>query len=110
MVSILVENEVLLNALMEQVEFWTDEEDVIKLFKKMYEEQIEEGLFNDDVFNAEDIVEEDMFGDERCRVMYPDDKDYKKVVYTWNELEEAETDNRIYIEAEDNGLYLVRRF
>ena len=53
-----VENEILLDLLIERVKFWTDDQDVIDLYKSMYENYFENDLFSEK-FNVYEIVDND---------------------------------------------------
>lgn len=52
-----IDNETALNALMNRVMFWTDDDDVITLFEKYYTQCIDENIFSD--FDVMRIVDND---------------------------------------------------
>ena len=100
MISVKVDEDTLLEMLLDRVEHWTSDEDVINLYRDYYEELIGSGCFegceldilvivdNDYVNNLETISKEDF-------------KQYNI---------EDETDDRIVAFNEYNDLYLIRTY
>lgn len=59
MINVKIDEDVLLNMLMERVEYWTQDEITYKLFEIYYRESIECGLFEGLPLDITDIVDND---------------------------------------------------
>lgn len=108
-INVKVEKDDVIDLLVNRVRFWTDNEDVVDLFRQMYENYVEEGVF--DELNVDLIVDNDYVNN--CRVIEKGDEEFEKV----QELAKqgcydssCETDCYGFIEAcnEDYSLILVR--
>ena len=58
-INIRVEEEDLLNALMQRVRFWTDDEDILELFYEYYSNLVYSGLLDGAQVNIMNIVDND---------------------------------------------------
>ena len=67
-----------LNALVDRVKHWTDDCKEIELFSKMYEDYIWNGCFNGGDFDIMSIVDNDWVN--YCVIIRPEDKDFKKLL------------------------------
>lgn len=111
MLNVKIDENTALNLLMDRVEFWTDDEDVKKLYEQMYELHIESGYFDDIEFDVMLIVDNDYIN--YCRVIREGDADYAEIdkIYKNQGLGdcscETEKSGYSFIEAEYNGMYLV---
>ena len=56
-INVKVEKDDVIDLLVNRVRFWTDNEDVVDLFRKMYKNYVEEGVF--DELNVNLIVDND---------------------------------------------------
>ena len=111
MIRVLVEEDELLDMLIERVKFWTDEPDVIALYSDMYENYVNSGAFDDTEVNIMQMVDNDYIN--YCRVLYEGEDIYDAVnrSYSENGIGECYDDDGSYlgyIEAENNGVYLIR--
>ena len=96
MVSIMIDELDLLDMLIDRVCFWTDDEDIIELYKIYYGDLIDNGVFH----GAE-------LGDGNIMAIVDNDYVNWTSVYSADELDDEElvTDDRLL--AEYNGFYLV---
>lgn len=107
-----IENEVALEMLVDRVKFWTDDEDIIELYRRMYENYIDNGVFDGSDFDINVIVDNDYVN--YCDVISPGEDNY-------NNIKELAADGEYdisceydknggysFIEAEYNGYYLLR--
>lgn len=110
MITCLLNEETALDMLIDRVEQWTNDEDVIKLYAEMYENYIASGCFDGIEFNVNAIVDNDFVN--YCDVLYEDDERYEsvKAFYDKNGLGDCscEVEGIGYIEAENDGLFLIR--
>lgn len=67
-----------LNALVERVRYWTDDEKEIGLFEKMYDDYIWNGCFDGGEFDVMSIVDNDWVN--YTAIIRPEDKDFEKVL------------------------------
>ena len=109
-INMKVEKDDVIDLLVNRVRFWTDNEDVVDLFRQMYENYVEEGVF--DELNVNLIVDNDYVNN--CGVIEKGDEEFEKV----QELAKqccydisCETDCYGFIESynEDYSLILVRQ-
>jgi len=98
-------NEEMLDALMERVRYWTDDEDTIALFEQMYEHCINEGFYSGNDFDVQLIVDNDYIN--WCEVVEAGDDGFEDVDRAYNNGE-CDVDGKCVIEAEYGGKYLVR--
>lgn len=108
-INVKVEKDEVIDLLVNRVRFWTDNKDVIELFRKMYENYVEAEVFNELDVNL--IVDNDYVN--YCGVIEKGDEEFEKV----QELAKqgyydisCETDCYEFIESynEDYSLILVR--
>ena len=109
MVSVLMEEEDLLEMLMERVANWTDNIEEQELFEKMYTNYIYDGIYNDKEFNVNAIVDNDYVN--WCSIYEPNDENYQEI------LEKVKEDiyeiDYGYVEAVgkgENPLILLRNY
>ena len=74
MITVLIEEDELLDMLIDRVRFWTDDKDVINLYEKMYEDMVNGGCFEDSELNIRDIVDNDYVN--WCSILYEDDSNF----------------------------------
>lgn len=113
MAKIIVENEILLDVLVKRVENWTTNEKVKNLYKKMYEYNLNLGVFDNNEFDVNEIVDNDFVN--WCEVIEEDDENFEKILklYKENGLGDISCESNYgYIEAVDNEeepkMFLVR--
>ena len=73
-----------LNALLERVRYWTDDEEEVGLFEKMYDNAIWGGVFDGGEFDVMQIVDNDWVNN--TAIITPEDKDWEKVLSIYKEL------------------------
>lgn len=104
-----LDDDELLDRLVDRLHYWTDEEDVIELYRLMYEDMLDNGLFNGDDFNVQFIVDNDWVN--WCEVVCPGEDNYDEIKRTYdNGDREVYVDGDYYcrIEAEDKDCFLIR--
>lgn len=106
-------NDDTLKLLMDRVKVWKDDPEVIDLFEKMYEKQLDDGCFEETTRTIEEIVDNDYIN--YCSVFSLDEiePEYKDVFLNGVGDISCETDGRYgFIEAindeENPTLFLVR--
>ena len=72
-----IDDDELLDMLVDRLHYWTDEEDVIELYSQMYEDMLDNGLFNGDDFNVQFIVDNDWVN--WCEVVCPGEDNYDEI-------------------------------
>lgn len=106
-----------LNALVDRVRYWTQDEKEISLFEKMYDDYIWNGCFDGGDFDIMSIVDNDWVN--YTAIIRADDEDYEKVLKVYKEqglgdcsCEEFDNYKINFIEAvdddEDPTMFLVR--
>lgn len=111
MIKILVDENDLLDALVDRVSYWTDDEDIIKLYEAMYTSYIDGCVFENMEVNIMQIVDNDYIN--YCDVIGPDDDDYDEIkkLYDENGCSDISCEYNggyNFIEAEYNGYFLLR--
>lgn len=107
-----IDNDVALEMLLNRLRFWTDDDDVIALYEKMYENYIDFGGFDSREFDIMTIVDNDYIN--YCDVISPGDDCYKdiKAIYDREGITDISCEEKNhgynFIEAEHNGYFLVR--
>lgn len=109
-----IDNELALDMLMDRLEFWTDDIDVCRLYEQMYENYIEQGVFDGGEFDVKAIVDNDYVN--WCIIIADGDEAYEDIKKLWDEEEccrDISLDDELnhgysYIEAEYNGMFLLR--
>lgn len=111
MININIEEETLINMLIERLRFFTDDPEVIDLFQKMYENEIE--LFsNIEDFNVKVIVDNDYVNN--YTVYYKDNPHYKEIkkLYKKNGLCDISCEglgySAIVAVSDDEKIFLLR--
>ena len=89
----------------ERVEHWTDDPVVQDLFHDMYQQMADEGVFYEVNTSVMAIVDNDYVN--YCDVIYDDDDRYEEVDEAFKNGD-WETESGMTIEAEKDGVYLVR--
>lgn len=104
-----LDTEDFLELLVERVEYFTDDEDTIELFKRMYDNLIFSGFFSEnEAISIAELVDNDYFN--YCSVINKDNENYGKIKALYEEGEydiSCENLGYNFIEAEYNGLFLV---
>ena len=104
-----INEEKALKLLVERVKYWTDDEDVICLFEKMYERYVYDGCFKGCEFDVMVIVDNDYIN--WCSVISEGDEAYEDIKRLYDEFGlidiSCECDYS-FIEAEHNGMFLIR--
>ena len=95
MITVKIDENVLLDLLMDRVEYWTQDGDTLELFKNYYTDMIESGCFEGCEMDINIIVDNDYIN--YFRVMEKDDPDYDWAL---------ENEDRIHGRL-DNGTILV---
>lgn len=110
MFTIRMDEEKAVEMLVDRVRFWTDDEEVIALFEQMYENQVDCGCFDGSDFDVMAIVDNDYINWTRIVCEGEDDYEEIKAHYDAEGCGDCscELDCCDYIEAEYNGIFLVR--
>ena len=86
-----IDNDTLLEALIDRLQFWTDDSTAIELFTKMYSNYLENGIFDNIDFDVNKFVDNDYVN--YCIVIDKSDiEDYSS--YT---IESSTDDNNYYL-------------
>lgn len=109
-----IEDDEAVEMLVERVKYWTSDNDVIDLFKKMYQSYIDSGVFESGKFNIMEIVDNDYVN--YTRVICKDETDFKEILKIYEEQGlgdcSCECDIADYIESCDDEetptMFLVR--
>ena len=107
-----IDNDTALEMLLNRLRFWTDDDDVIALYEKMYENYIDCGCFDGREFDITTIVDNDYVN--YCDVISPGDDCYDdiKAIYGREGITDISCEEKNhgynFIEAEYNGYFLVR--
>ena len=107
-----IDNDTALDLLIDRLQQWTDDTEIVKLYEQMYENYIESGAFDGGELNVSLIVDNDWVN--YCTVIEAGDDCYKdiKQLYEMNGLGDISCEDNnggySFIEAEYNGLFLVR--
>ena len=97
MITVKIDEEILLELLMKRVGFWTDDEDTLKLFEMYYSDRINNSCFEDCELDINVIVDNDYVN--YYRVIDKDDNDFNWAI---------ENDDRIVARLnDDNDTMLV---
>lgn len=109
-ITVKIDEDRALGMLEDRVEYWTDDDDIQTLFSKMYENYVYGGYFDDSEFDVMAIVDNDYVN--WCTVLYEGDDEYDEIKRIYKEQGigdcSCENDCYSYIEAEHNGMFLVR--
>lgn len=105
-----IDNDTALKMLMDRVNYWTDNEKIHSLYEQMYENYIDGGIFDGGEYDVMDIVDNDYVN--YCHVLCEGEESYNEIkkIYDVQGLGDCsyDIDGISYIEAEYNGLFLVR--
>lgn len=98
MVTVTIDEDTLLNVLIDRVEFWTSDEDIIALYRDYYEGLIYSDRFEDCTWDIMDIVDNDYINN----LTVISKEDFER----WGI--ESEVDDKIVAFNEEKDLYLIR--
>lgn len=112
---IYVDNDEFLDMLIDRVKHWTEDPDVVGLYAKMYENYIEDGIFENTNASISEIVDNDYIN--YCDIICDGDGEYTKLYNYYTKYGAGDCSCAIegisYIEAVDNSdnptLFLIRR-
>lgn len=100
MINVQIDENTALNLLMDRVEFWKDDEDIINLYEKYYQQCIDYGCFDESNFDIYQIVDNDVINN--TTVIGRDE---------WKNFNiEDENDEKILMSDEENDLYLIQTY
>lgn len=97
-----------LDLLLDRVRVWNDDENVVALFEEMYQNYIDNGVFESNTATVMEIVDNDWVN--WCDIIYSDDERYDEILKSYNDGEyECEYG---YVEAVDleNEMILIRLY
>lgn len=100
MITVKIDENILLEILLDRVEYWTSDEDTINLYRDYYEELINNGCFEDCELDIMGIVDNDYVNN----LEIINREDFKQ----WNI--EDETADKIVAFSKDKDLYLIRTY
>lgn len=111
MITVQIDESDALEMLVDRVEFWTDDRDVIDLFNDMYSSYLDSGVFDNTELDIKNIVDNDYIN--WCSVIDNSDSNFEKIMELALAGERdisCEDLGYSYIEAfnEDKGVILVR--
>lgn len=111
MITVQIDESEVLDMLLDRVEFWTKDHDVIELFKDMYSSYLDSGVFDNTELDIKNIVDNDCVN--WCLIIDDSDSNFEKIMEFALAGEHdisCEDLGYSYIEAfnEDKGLILVR--
>lgn len=111
MITIKIDEEYLLELFVARVKYWTKDEDEIELFRKMYENYIDGGVFDGSEVDINHIVDYDHYD---MFVLCKGEDEYEKIKETYasqgpcDYSSESSEYGSVYIEAEYNNMFLLR--
>lgn len=116
-IHVKMDKESALNMLLERVRYWTDDEEEVGLFEKMYDDYLWNGVFSESEFDVMQIVDNDWVN--YTAIIRPDDSDFNKVLKLYKKqglgdvsCEDFDEYKINFIEAVDNedspSMFLVR--
>lgn len=100
MITIKINEDILLEMLLDRVEYWTNDEDVVDLYSEYYKDLIDCGYFENTELDINYIVDND-YMNYLTTISKEDFEDYNV---------EDETDERIVASDKDKDLYLIRTY
>lgn len=117
MITIKVNEEDLLNMLLGRVRYWTDDEEIIGLYEKMYDDYIFNGIFEGMNMDIQDIVDNDWVN--YTSVITEEETDFNKLLKIYEEQGLGDCSDKefdeykiSFIEAVDNekdpSMFLIR--
>lgn len=83
MITIKIEESVLLDMLVDRVEFWNRSEVEVDLYKKMYESEIEAGCFEGAEIDVNVIVDNDIIN--YCNIIEEGDSEFNSIMKLYKE-------------------------
>ena len=100
----------LIEFLVNRVEFWTKDKEIIELYRRMYLNLLEAGCFEEEI-DLYDLVDNDYVN--YCKVIFENDDDYEiiKLSYLNNDFDISEVTSYNCIESasDDLKMFLVRK-
>ena len=78
-----IDDDTALEMLMDRVRYWTDNNETIELYRKMYESYIDSGCFSGSDFDVMSIVDNDYIN--WCDVIHPDDEHFEDALKAYKE-------------------------
>lgn len=100
MVTVTVNEDTLLEMLLDRLEFWISDEDVINLYEDYYKGLIDSGCFEDCTLDIMSVVDNDYIN----YLTTISEEDFNQ----WNI--EDKTDDKIVASNKDADLYLIRTY
>lgn len=82
-INVKMDKETALNALLERVRYWTDDEEEVGLFEKMYDDYLWNGCFDGGEFDIMQIVDNDWIN--YTAIITQGDKDFEKLLKIYEE-------------------------
>lgn len=105
MITVKIEEETAVEMLMERVEYWTDDTLMQELYRKMYENYVYGGCFDDGDFDVMSIVDNDYIN--WCKIVCDGDNDWEELLNIYNEqgLGDCSCETKVadFIEAVDDS-------
>lgn len=109
-----IDDDMAIDMLVERVRYWTQDEDIISLYEKMYENYVYGGIFEGGEFDVMKIVDNDYVN--WTRVIYNDEEDFEEILKIYKEQGfgdcSCETEIADFIESVDDEenpkMFLVR--
>ena len=77
-INVKMDKESALNMLLQRVRYWTDDEEEIGLFEKMYDDYLWNGVFSESEFDVMQIVDNDWIN--YTAIIRPDERKIKKLL------------------------------
>lgn len=81
MITVKMNEADVVNMLVDRVRFWTDDEDIIDLYQKMYANLMDSGIKLD--LDVKAIVDNDYVN--YCSVIFPEDEDFEEILKLYKE-------------------------
>lgn len=83
MITVKMDEQYLIDELVERVKYWTQDEEEISLFEKMYDDYVWNGVFTDSEVDIMQIVDNDWVN--YTAIIRPDDTDFEKLLKVYKE-------------------------
>lgn len=106
MITVKIDEDDALDMLMDRLSFWTDDTTTTELFRNMYQDYLDERMFDGDNFDVMNIVDNDYVN--WCAVVEEGDDLYEECKKVWENCgRDLETVNAT-VEAGIGTAYLIR--
>jgi hypothetical protein len=104
-ISIQMDSDDMIQALVDRVGFWTDDSDVIELFEQYYERMVEGGCFDGCEFDVMSIVDNDYVNN--TSILYREDYEGKREEFLRDSIQEYIKENKDTYEDDEHAEWVT---